>query len=77
MTTAYKPIIAKAEFAGHTFEEIRFAQELRLSIKEFSQIIKGERKGTNAKEAMAKLMSNTGKNQNGFCHDCRNCRQYN
>lgn len=55
MGAIYKPVVAKEEFAGHTFEEIRFAQGLRDSVKEFAQILKGEKQGTNAREFFTRL----------------------
>ena len=55
MLMIYKPVIAKAEFTGHPFDEVRSAKGLEQSVKEFVQILKGEKKGTNAREFFTQL----------------------
>ena len=59
MAAIYKPVIAKAEFTGHTFEELQFAASLKNSVDDFFKMLNGEKKGRNAKEAMLELMKET------------------
>jgi hypothetical protein len=56
MAAPYTPDVAKAECTGHTFVAIRFAVSLRNAVKEFAQILNGEKKGRSAKEVMLELM---------------------
>jgi hypothetical protein len=56
MEPTYRPVVAKDEFVGHTFEELQFAQNLKSSVRGFFQILNGEKQGRNAKEAMLELM---------------------
>jgi hypothetical protein len=56
MAYAYKPTIANAEFAGHTFEEIRFAKNLEQSVIRFAEILRDERKGRSAMEFIEKMV---------------------
>jgi hypothetical protein len=56
MATVYSPTVAKAEFAGHTFDEIRFAKNLENSVRGFAQILKGEKKGHNARNFIDKMI---------------------
>jgi hypothetical protein len=54
---AIKPTVAINEFADYTFEEIRFAKNLKSSIDDFFKILSGEKKGRNAKIAMLELIN--------------------
>jgi hypothetical protein len=51
-----RPTIAVGEFAEHTFDEIRFAKNLKNSVDDFFKVLNGEKKGRNAKTAMLELM---------------------
>ena len=64
MSAIYKPIIAKAEFAGHTFEEIRFAMNLKYGIDDFFKILNGEKNGTNAREFLTRLAKEAEETEN-------------
>jgi len=52
----YKPVVAKAEFVGHTFEEIRLARSIEQSIQRFAQILRGERGGHNAMDFIDRMI---------------------
>jgi hypothetical protein len=51
----YKPVRATQEMRGHSYAELRFARNLEGSVQEFAQIIKGEKKGRNAREFFTQL----------------------
>jgi len=56
MEAVYKPVIAKAEFIGHTFDEIRLARGIEQSIQRFGEILRGEKKGRKAMEFIDKMI---------------------
>jgi len=61
---AIKPTIAIDEFAGHTFDEIRFAKSLKDSVDDFFKVLSGDKsKVRNAKAAMLELIAETDKSE--------------
>jgi hypothetical protein len=56
MATTYTPTRATQEMRGHSYEELLFARGLGRSVQEFAQIVKGEKKGQNAREFIEQMI---------------------